>query len=201
MPYVPYVRHVRNRATAQLRNSGPDQPIDGEMGTAQETPITKDPRPGGYRLPVTQRGRASALVVVFGLLLQGCTSTVDSLAKQAANRAFIEAVNLQCRSTKAKIEIAGKIARIASQTDKGTSVSADAQSRLNSARDKAQTLIDRFAAIAGPNGLKGELSSGFKKLQDVSNDVADGRLTKEEGLRQIEAARAQLRANGFDDCA
>ena len=171
------------------------------MGTAMETPITNSPRTGGYRLPVTQGVRASALVVVLGLFLVACTSTGDSLAKQAANRAFIEAVNLQCRSTKAKVEIAGKIARIASQTDKGTSVSADAESRLNSARDRAQELVDRFSALAGPSGLKRELSSGFKKLQQVSNDVSGGRLTKEEGLRQIGEARAQLRAKGFDDCA
>ena len=150
---------------------------------------------------MTQRLRAPALVVVLGLLLPACTPAGDSLAKQAANRAFVEAVNLQCRSTKAKIEIAGKIARVASQTDKGTSVSADAESRLNSARDRAQELIDRFSALAGPSSLKSELSSGFKKLQQVSNDVSGGRLTKEEGLRQIEEARAQLRAKGFDDCA
>ncbi len=148
-----------------------------------------------------RKSQTIALLCVSGFLLPACTSTGDSLAKQAANRAFIEAVNLQCRSTKAKIEIAGKIAKIASQTDKGQSVSADAETRLNTAKGKAQELIDRFSSLAGPSGLKDDLTSGFKKLQDVSNDVADGKLTKDEGLRQIEDARAQLRAKGFDDCA
>ena len=138
----------------------------------------------------------------LAFVLPACTSSAaDSLAKNAANRAFVEAVNLQCRSTKAKIEIAGKIAKIAAQTDKGQSVSADAETRLNAAKDKAQELIDRFSTLAGPSGLKDDLANGFKKLQDVSNDVAEGKLTKEEGLRQIEEARAQLREKGFDDCA
>ena len=148
-----------------------------------------------------KRLRTTTGLFIAALLLASCTPAGDSLAKKAANRAFVEAVNLQCRSTRAKIEIAGKIAKIASQTEKGKTVTGDAGERLATAKDRAQQLIDRVSALAGPSGLSDDLTNGFERLQSISNDIADGKLSKAEGLRQIEEARTQLRAKGFDDCA
>lgn len=148
------------------------------------------------------RRRITWVVAILPLLLiaSGCASAGTALAQKAGKAAFVEAVNLHCRSTKARIEIAGKIAKIAAETDQGKQMTADAQVRAEAAKDKAQSLIDQIGKLAGPTGLQDDLISGFKKLREIPGQMADGNLTKDEGLAQIEKTRADLRAKGFTDC-
>ena len=150
-----------------------------------------------YGLRMNRR-RIGSLLLAAPLLfvLPACSSTGNAIAK----RGFIEAVNLHCRSTKARIEIAAKLTKMAAQTEQGKELTADAQSRVESAKDRVGELIDTIGSIAGPSGLQDDFIAGFEKLRDVPGQVAEGTLTKEEGLAQIEKTRSELREQGFVDC-
>jgi hypothetical protein len=134
--------------------------------------------------------------VVLATVPSGCSKS----GKQLANRAFIEAVNLKCRTTKAKVEIAGRLAKAASETDKGKQVSADAQARVDGARAKADELIATITKLSGPVDLGDELTKGFGVLRDIPGQVSDGKLTQAEAAKKIEETRSQIRAKGFVDC-
>jgi hypothetical protein len=151
----------------------------------------------GIRLGRRHRRATSACCAAVGLLaLVGCSSTGKTLARAA----FVQAVNLECRSTRARVEIAGRLATVAAQTDQGRGLTADGQAKLDAAKGRAQDLVDRFAGIGGPSGLQESLVAGFRTLKDIPGQVSDGSLTPEEGKRRIDATRADLRANGFVDC-
>lgn len=154
-----------------------------------------------YVLVMRFRRCRSAAVLPLTVLLTlafvpGCSGTGSALA----GRAFVEAANLQCRSTRARVEIAGRLARATAQTEEGKQLTAEVRAELDAAKRKAAGLVERFAGLAGSAGLHDELTRGFEKLQEIPGRVADGELSREEGLRQVDQTRASLRKKGFVDC-
>jgi len=154
-----------------------------------------------YVLVMSFRRCRSAAVLPLTFLLTlafvpGCSNTGSALAR----RGFIEAANLQCRSTRARVEIVGRLARATAETEEGKRLTADARAQLDAAKRKAGGLVGRFAGLAGSSGLRDELTRGFEKLQEIPGRVANGELSREEGLRQVDQARAGLREKGFVDC-
>ena len=128
--------------------------------------------------------------------LVGCGQTANSIGE----RAFVEAVNLKCRSDKAKFAVAKRVAGDLADTPKGQQLQGDAQQRLNELGELWKGLEGNVKKLQGPKPVQDALARASAELQKLPAAVADQTLTPEEAKAKLDAARADLRAKGFVDC-
>jgi hypothetical protein len=143
---------------------------------------------------------ALALALISALatmsLLGGCGTT----AKQLGERAFVEAVNLKCRSDKQKFALAKRVAKELGDTPKGQELQSDAQERLDELSGRWSDLRKSVDSLNGPKPVRDALNNASDALKSLSSKVADKSLSPQEAKDQLESARAELRAKGFVDC-
>jgi hypothetical protein len=139
---------------------------------------------------------ASSLALPLMALIGSCGQTVESIGE----RAFVEAVNLKCRSDKAKFAVAKRIAGELADTPKGQELQSDAQKRLDDLGANWKSLQKYVAKLKGPKPVQDALERASAELQKLPGAVADKTVTPQEAKAKLEAARDDLRARGFVDC-
>jgi hypothetical protein len=135
-----------------------------------------------------------AVVLPFGM--SGCGATATSIGE----RAFVEAVNLKCRSDKARFAVAKRVAGELADTPKGQELQADAQKRLNDLGARWEELRGTVAKLNGPKPVEDVIAKAADAFKALPGQVLDKTLTPAEAKDKLEAVRADLRARGFVDC-
>jgi hypothetical protein len=136
------------------------------------------------------------LTVGLPLLAGGCGATASSIGE----RAFVEAVNLKCRSDKARFAVAKRVAGDLADTPKGQELQADAQKRLDDLGARWDDLRGTVAKLNGPKPVEDVIAKAADALKVLPGQVMDKTLTPAEAKDKLEAVRADLRARGFVDC-
>ncbi len=136
------------------------------------------------------------LAVGLSLGASGCGATANSIGE----RAFVEAVNLKCRSDKAKFAVAKRVAGDLADTPKGQELQADAQQRLDDLGDRWEDLRGTVAKLNGPKPIEDVIANAADAFKALPGQVMDKTLTPAEAKDKLEAVRADLRAKGFVDC-
>jgi hypothetical protein len=135
-----------------------------------------------------------AVGLPFGL--SSCGATASSIGE----RAFVEAVNLKCRSDKAKFAVAKRVAGDLADTPKGQELQADAQKRLDDLGARWEDLRGAVAKLNGPKPIEDVIAKAADAFKALPGQVMDKTLTPAEAKDKLEAVRADLRAKGFVDC-
>jgi hypothetical protein len=128
--------------------------------------------------------------VVGAVLMMGCTSQARN---DVAKTAFIKAVNLKCKVSKAEARFAWDLADQLGAGDKALA----AQKRAQSATQGFLADIDR---LDGPADVASRLRSALQSSQKVLTEVNEGRLTIEDGQAKLEDLRQSARDQGFGEC-
>ncbi len=136
------------------------------------------------------------LGVGFPLVSAGCGATASSIGE----RAFVEAVNLKCRSDKAKFAVAKRVAGDLADTPKGQELQADAQKRLDDLGARWEELRVTVAKLNGPKPIEDVIAKAADAFKALPGQVMDKTLTPAEAKDKLEAVRADLRAKGFVEC-
>jgi hypothetical protein len=144
--------------------------------------------------------RVSMLTIVLAggsvFAVSGCEAT----AKSIGQRAFVEAVNLKCRSDKAKFAVAKRVAGDLADTPKGQELQADAQRRLDDLGARWDELHGTVAKLNGPKPFEDVIANAADALKALPGQVLDKTVTPAEAKDKLEAIRTDLRAKGFVDC-
>jgi hypothetical protein len=136
------------------------------------------------------------LGVGVALGLSGCGATASSIGE----RAFVEAVNLKCRSDKAKFAVATRVAGDLANTPKGQELQADAQKRLDDLGARWEDLRRTVAKLNGPKPIEDVMAKAADAFKALPGQVLDKTLTPSEAKDKLESVRGDLRAKGFVDC-
>jgi hypothetical protein len=136
------------------------------------------------------------LGVGFPLVGAGCGASASSLGE----RAFVEAVNLKCRSDKAKFAVARRVAGDLADTPKGQELQSDAQKRLDDLGARWEDLRGTVAKLNGPKPIEDVIAKAAEVFKALPGQVMDKTLTPAEAKDKLEAVRADLRAKGFVEC-
>jgi hypothetical protein len=146
------------------------------------------------------KNRVQVLTVLFvvgvTLMAGGCGAT----AKSIGERAFVEAVNLKCRSDKAKFAVARRVAGDLADTPKGQELQADAQKRLDDSSARWEDLRKSAAKLNGPKEVEDVIAQAAESFKTLPGQIADKTLTPAEAKDKLESVRSELRAKGFVDC-
>jgi hypothetical protein len=129
------------------------------------------------------------VVVVVALGLAGCTSEARN---DVAKTAFIKAVNLKCKVTKAQGRFVWDLADELTKGPQGT-----AQKKAKDATTKLLADIDR---LDGPVDVAAGLRSALESSQKALDDVNTGRITIDEGKAKLEELRQSARDQGYGEC-
>jgi cell division protein FtsB len=136
------------------------------------------------------------LVIGIPFATSGCGTT----AKSIGERAFIEAVNLKCRSDKAKFAVAKRVAGDLADTPKGQELQADAQKRLDDLGARWNDLRATVAKLNGPKPIEDVIAKAAEAFKALPGEVADKTLTPAEAKDKLESVRNDLREKGFVEC-
>jgi hypothetical protein len=128
-------------------------------------------------------------LVLGALLTSGCTSQARN---DVAKTAFIKAVNLKCKVSKAEARFAWDLA---DQLSSGPQ--AAAQKKAKEATSRLLADIDR---LDGPVDVAAGLQSGLRSSQKTLDDVNKGQITIDEGKAKLEELRQSARDQGFGEC-
>lgn len=128
--------------------------------------------------------------------LGGCSES----QKRLGERAFVEAVNLKCKSDKARFEAAKRMGLELAATPEGQDVTADVQAKLDEVTKTWESLRATASKLRGPQALQDELDAGLAKLKEVPGLVAEKTITPSDAASRVEEVRSELRARGFVDC-
>ena len=146
------------------------------------------------------KNRVLALTVLLVLALPFAASGCGATAKSIGERAFVEAVNLKCRSDKAKFAVAKRVAGDLADTPKGQELQADAQKRLDDLGARWEELRVTVAKLNGPKPIEDVIAQAAESFKNLPGEVADKTLTPAEAKDKLESVRSELRAKGFVDC-
>jgi hypothetical protein len=136
------------------------------------------------------------LAIGVPLGVSGCGPT----AKSIGERAFVEAVNLKCRSDKAKFAVAKRVAGDLADTPKGQELQADAQKRLDDLGARWNDLRSTVAKLNGPKPIEDVVAKAAEVFKSLPGQVADKTLTPGEAKDKLESVRNELRKKGFVEC-
>lgn len=134
--------------------------------------------------------------VVLPMLMSGCGSSGNTIGE----RAFVEAVNLKCRSDKARFALAKRVAGDLAETSRGQDLQADAQKRLDELGAGWEDLRGTVATLRGPKPVEEAIGKAVVAFKSLPGEVAKKTLTPAEAKEKLESIRADLRRKGFVDC-
>jgi polyhydroxyalkanoate synthesis regulator phasin len=75
-----------------------------------------------------------------------------------------------------------------------------AKAKAEEVRQRTDDLRAQLSALGGPSSVAGPVTDALKEAAGIPAQVSDGKLTPEEGRARLETLRAQLRAEGLDQC-
>ncbi len=128
--------------------------------------------------------------MVGAAVVTGCT---EKSRNDVAKSAFIKAVNLKCKVSKAEARFAWDLAGQLGAGDQGRA----ARVKANEATARLLADIDR---LDGPTDVASGLTRALRSSQQVVIDVNKGLLTIDEGKTKLKELRQSARAQGFGEC-
>jgi hypothetical protein len=192
------VRVCREITAARLQGV-PAEPIPTPLGRRRplrQTTPTRSALTGSAPTVARSSALSVALAVALVVGATGCTETQQRLGE----RAFIEAVNLKCRTDRARLSAARRIGIELAATPAGQGVTADLRRSLDDVTDAWESLRSTARSLRGPKVLQDELDAGLARLKELPGAVSDRTLTPAEAAQRIDDVRSDLRARGFVDC-
>ncbi len=169
------------------------------FGTQEARSLCRDGNPV-IRQDWDMNNRVSMLTVLLSVGLPFGASGCGATTKSIGERAFVEAVNLKCRSDKARFAVAKRAAGDLAATPKGQELQADAQKRLDDLGARWEELRGSVEKLNGPKAIEDVIANAADAFKALPGQVMDKTLTPVEARDKLEAVRTDLRARGFVDC-
>lgn len=123
----------------------------------------------------------------------GSAACTSEARQDLAETAFIKAVNLKCKVTKAEVSLGWDVADELGADEKGRELAAEAKKRTGE-------LLAEIDRIDGPADIRQEVEELFRRSQTVVDQMSDGRITTEEGRARLEELRREARDRGLGEC-
>jgi hypothetical protein len=146
------------------------------------------------------KNRFLMLTVLLGVCVPVVSGGCGATAASIGERAFVEAVNLKCRSDKAKFAVAKRVAGDLADTPKGQELQADAQKRLEDLGSRWEELRGTVEKLNGPKPIEDVIAKAADAFTELPGQVMEKTLTPAEANNKLEQVRADLRARGFVEC-
>lgn len=131
-----------------------------------------------------------ASIAAVVALTAGCT---QDARQDLAESAFVKAVNLKCKVSKAEFSLAWNLADELGADDKGRELAGQATEQT----DELLAEIDR---LDGPADIRKDVERLFEQSSVTLQEMADGTVSLEDGRARLEELRQEARDRGLGEC-